>query len=114
MLSLLKVPKGLTTDQMWEVLQVRKEKVQEWETVEDVKTIENILLRWSQLHHNKAVDLPFISEGEGQREKNNEPEYHEWLQVLMLREPELNCFDVDFATYKKYLLKMKENKRTSP
>lgn len=32
----------------------------------------------------------------------------------MSRGSELNCFEVDYETYKKYLLKMKENKWTSP
>ena len=43
MISSHKVPKGMTTDQMWESLQVKKEKIQEWEVIEDAKEIEKHL-----------------------------------------------------------------------
>ena len=109
----------MTTDQMWESIQVRKEKVTEWIMLEDPKAFEEHLLRWTMLHHHQANNSPCLHPLYGVYHQletipSTEQEYQEWLEVLPNEKSSIDKLDIKLEGYRLYRSKKPEKKRTSP
>ena len=99
MVESLLVPKNMTTDQMWESIQVRKETITDWELIEYPSQTEEHLLIWTKLHHNQENESPSLHLRFGISHQSipvpvHELEYQEWLAVVLHTNKQMGKLEV--------------------
>ena len=96
----------MTVEKMWKVIQFNKEKISEWELIEDPSIIEEYLLIWTKFHHHQASASPSLHAEYGVSNSPakipaNEVEYGEWLEEMLNTKMQMPILEVNFDEYKK-------------
>ena len=109
------IPEDKSIEETWQSIQI----ITKWKEIIDKDEIERYLLQWSRLNHNQANASPALHPEHGlHRYSDNIPSeesyYKMWIEELLKQKTQMDKLEPEFEAFKHYIMKMKENKKTSP